>query len=214
MKARGETLRADDNPEVLKKRLTAYRAQTAPLVDYYRGKGALRTVDGMAPIDDVTAAIGRALADAAFGADRPRKPAEARSAAGKPKAARKPAGKAKRRKSAAGQIPRRDRADGQKRRKEGCPNGSAKSPEGGQGRRKAARGRPPEARKRRRKADACAEVDEVTVESPNKRAHSVGHSSNDAGPDVEGQGVVLSLANRPLGTGENRHGAQRRPEQE
>ena len=44
----------------------AYRAQTAPLVAYYRGKGALKTVDGMAPIDEVTAAIGRALADAAF----------------------------------------------------------------------------------------------------------------------------------------------------
>ena len=42
MKARGEALRADDNPEVLKQRLTAYQAQTAPLVDYYRGKGALR----------------------------------------------------------------------------------------------------------------------------------------------------------------------------
>ena len=41
-------------------------AQTAPLVDYYRGKGALRTVDGMASIADVAAAIGRALADAAF----------------------------------------------------------------------------------------------------------------------------------------------------
>jgi adenylate kinase len=66
MKARGETLRPDDNPEVLKQRLTAYQAQTAPLVDYYRGKGALRAVDGMASISDVAAAIGRALADAAF----------------------------------------------------------------------------------------------------------------------------------------------------
>ena len=66
MKARGEPLRPDDNPEVLKQRLTAYRTQTAPLVDYYRGKGALRTVDGMASISDVAAAIGRALADAAF----------------------------------------------------------------------------------------------------------------------------------------------------
>ena len=62
MPARGEPVRADDNPEVLKKRLDAYRAQTAPLVDYYGGKGALRAVDGMASIDDVAAAIGRALA--------------------------------------------------------------------------------------------------------------------------------------------------------
>ena len=75
MKARGEPLRADDNPEVLKQRLTAYQAQTAPLVDYYRGKGALRAVDGMASISDVAAAIGRALADAAF------RPVPARKAA-------------------------------------------------------------------------------------------------------------------------------------
>ena len=40
MTARGETLRADDNPEVLKGRLEAYRAQTAPLVDYYAGKAS------------------------------------------------------------------------------------------------------------------------------------------------------------------------------
>ena len=65
-KLRGEPLRADDNPDVLKQRLSAYGAQTAPLVDYYRTQGALRTVDGMASIQDVGAAIGRALADAAF----------------------------------------------------------------------------------------------------------------------------------------------------
>src|SRR6266700_7536951 len=63
MKARGEPLRPDDNPEVLKQRLAAYHAQTAPLVDYYRSKGALRAIDGMASIADVAAAIGRALAD-------------------------------------------------------------------------------------------------------------------------------------------------------
>ena len=55
--ARGEPLRKDDDPEVLKTRLEAYRRQTAPLIDYYRDKGMLRAVDGMAPIDDVTAAI-------------------------------------------------------------------------------------------------------------------------------------------------------------
>jgi adenylate kinase len=38
MQARGEALRSDDNPEVLRQRLEAYRAQTAPLVAYYRGK--------------------------------------------------------------------------------------------------------------------------------------------------------------------------------
>lgn len=62
MTARGETVRADDNAEALKKRLDAYRAQTAPLVDYYSRHGLLRTVDGMAPIEDVTVAIGKILA--------------------------------------------------------------------------------------------------------------------------------------------------------
>jgi adenylate kinase len=55
--ARGEPLRKDDDPEVLKTRLEAYRRQTAPLIDHYREQGSLRVVDGMAPIDDVTAAI-------------------------------------------------------------------------------------------------------------------------------------------------------------
>ncbi len=61
MKARGETLREDDNPEVLHNRLRAYRQQTAPLIAYYRQKGVLRTVNGMAPISDVTAAIDKLL---------------------------------------------------------------------------------------------------------------------------------------------------------
>ena len=61
MQARGEPVRADDNPDVLKQRLAAYRAQTAPLIDYYRGKGTLKPVDGMPPIDEVAEAIGRAL---------------------------------------------------------------------------------------------------------------------------------------------------------
>ena len=55
--ARGEALRKDDDPEVLKGRLEVYRRQTAPLIDFYREKGMLRAVDGMAPIDEVAAAI-------------------------------------------------------------------------------------------------------------------------------------------------------------
>jgi adenylate kinase len=62
MKARGEKLRDDDNPDVLHRRLTAYREQTAPLINYYRQRGVLRSVNGMAPIADVTAAIDRVLA--------------------------------------------------------------------------------------------------------------------------------------------------------
>jgi adenylate kinase len=63
-KARGEALRPDDDPEVLKRRLEAYREQTAPLVDYYRWQGSLRSVDGMAPIPEVARAIDQALAAA------------------------------------------------------------------------------------------------------------------------------------------------------
>ncbi len=65
MTARGEPLRKDDNAEVLKGRLAAYHAQTAPLAGYYDAKGMLRGVDGMAPIDDVTAAIDKLLSGAA-----------------------------------------------------------------------------------------------------------------------------------------------------
>ncbi|MFL4990573.1 MAG: adenylate kinase [Microvirga sp.] len=55
--ARGEPVRKDDNPDVFKTRLEAYRKQTAPLSAYYDSKGMLRTVDGMKPIDDVTDAV-------------------------------------------------------------------------------------------------------------------------------------------------------------
>jgi adenylate kinase len=61
MIARGEPLRADDNAESLKKRLDAYRAQTAPLIGYYARKGLLKTVDGMAPVEKVGAAIAAVL---------------------------------------------------------------------------------------------------------------------------------------------------------
>lgn len=61
MTARGETIRADDNPEALKKRLDAYRAQTAPLSAYYGKQGTLLEVDGMAAIPAVEAAIDQGL---------------------------------------------------------------------------------------------------------------------------------------------------------
>ena len=53
--------RADDSAEVARKRLEVYREVTVPLVNYYKGNGLLRTVDGMAPVDEVTAAIRHAL---------------------------------------------------------------------------------------------------------------------------------------------------------
>ena len=50
-------MRPDDNPETLKKRLAVYNQNTAPLLGYYRSQGKLSTVDGMAPIPQVSAAI-------------------------------------------------------------------------------------------------------------------------------------------------------------
>jgi adenylate kinase len=55
--ARGEPVRKDDNPEVFKTRLDAYRSQTAPLSAYYQSMGMLKAVDGMKPIDEVTEAV-------------------------------------------------------------------------------------------------------------------------------------------------------------
>jgi adenylate kinase len=53
--------RPDDKAETVAARLEAYEAQTAPLLPYYRQKGLVRSVDGMQPIETVTAAIERAL---------------------------------------------------------------------------------------------------------------------------------------------------------
>jgi len=49
--------RADDKPEAVAVRLDAYNRQTAPLLPYYRGRGILRQVDGMADMDEVTRQI-------------------------------------------------------------------------------------------------------------------------------------------------------------
>ncbi len=56
------TRRADDNAATVKSRLKSYHAQTAPILPYYREKNILKTIDGMASIDDVTAKIKAALA--------------------------------------------------------------------------------------------------------------------------------------------------------
>lgn len=49
--------RADDSRDTVAARLEAYHSQTAPIVPHYRAAGVLRTVDGMAEIDDVTRQI-------------------------------------------------------------------------------------------------------------------------------------------------------------
>ena len=56
-----ESGRPDDNPESFKVRLAAYNTQTAPLLPYYEQQSKLVEVDGMGSIDEVAAAIDKAL---------------------------------------------------------------------------------------------------------------------------------------------------------
>jgi len=131
--ARGEALRPDDNPEVLRTRLEAYHNQTAPLVDYYRLQGTLKTVDGMATIPEVAQAIDRLLGPSASGKTEEKtaapKPAAAaqRPPAGQhqraekakataKKAAKKPAKAARKASTARAPAGRRPRAKGSARR--------------------------------------------------------------------------------------------------
>ncbi|WP_193103387.1 adenylate kinase [Brachybacterium sp. FME24] len=61
--ARGAELgRSDDTEETIRRRLDVYAEQTAPLIDVYDQRGLVRRVDGMASIDEVTAALQEALA--------------------------------------------------------------------------------------------------------------------------------------------------------
>jgi adenylate kinase len=54
--------RADDAEATVRTRLEVYRAQTAPLVDYYRSGGRLKEVVGIGPLDEVHAALAHAVA--------------------------------------------------------------------------------------------------------------------------------------------------------
>ena len=90
MRARGEEVRVDDTPEVLTKRLAAYRSQTEPLIHYYSERRKLATVDGMMTIEQVTREVNRILS--AVGALEP-KAAPARKAKGAARKTAKPAAK-------------------------------------------------------------------------------------------------------------------------
>ncbi|WP_068091519.1 adenylate kinase [Novosphingobium rosa] len=49
--------RPDDNEATVRTRMAEYRAKTAPILPVYEARGIVHRVDGMAPMDDVTAAI-------------------------------------------------------------------------------------------------------------------------------------------------------------
>ena len=55
------TRRSDDTPDTVRARLTAYHKQTAPILPYYRERGMLKQVDGMASIEQVAAQISAIL---------------------------------------------------------------------------------------------------------------------------------------------------------
>jgi len=90
MRERGEEVRVDDTPEVLTKRLAAYRSQTEPLIHYYSERRKLATVDGMMSIEQVTREVNRILS--AVGALEP-KAVPARKAKGAARKTAKPAAK-------------------------------------------------------------------------------------------------------------------------
>ena len=64
-KAAGQPVRKDDDPEVFKSRLAAYERDTAAVTPFYRERGLLHDVDGMAPIGEVAAAIDAVLPEVA-----------------------------------------------------------------------------------------------------------------------------------------------------
>lgn len=53
--------RADDNAETVRARLQAYHEQTAPILSYYKEKGTVKSVEGMASIDEVTEQLNAVL---------------------------------------------------------------------------------------------------------------------------------------------------------
>ncbi len=57
----GGAVRLDDTPDVLRKRLETYAVQTAPVSEFYAELGRLKKIDGMRPIQEVSAAIDMAL---------------------------------------------------------------------------------------------------------------------------------------------------------
>ena len=54
-------IRADDDPAVVRSRLTVYHEQTEPLKDFYAKKGILKIVEGQEKLEDTTALTFRAL---------------------------------------------------------------------------------------------------------------------------------------------------------
>ena len=92
------TQRSDDNEATISNRLRVYEAQTAPLVDYYRAQGKLRSVKGTGEIDDIFTSIVQVLESlpSGDGASKPKAAAKKKSGSKKkPSAKKKTSGKKK-----------------------------------------------------------------------------------------------------------------------
>jgi adenylate kinase len=152
MEARGETARADDDPEILHRRIIAYRSQTAPLSGYFQLQNVLRSVDGMATVEDVARSIDGVLARSAAKAESPaRKKAKVKAkAAGGRKAAGKETGK-----RSSGKVKRAAssaRGSGGKTARKGAKKAAKKAKTAGRSAKKAAprKKAPPKQFRRRR----------------------------------------------------------------
>ena len=151
-KARGGTLRSDDTPDVLRRRLLAYRDQTAPLATYYQLQSVLRSVDGMAPIPQVSSAVDAALRQASAKQPPARKskgkaPAD-KAAAATRASAPAPRAASKARTAGAGKVkkPVRKPSKGKAKTAIGSSNRPSKTGAGGTGRKA-----PPRKSNRRRR---------------------------------------------------------------
>ena len=56
-----ESGRADDNEETIKKRLTVYHSQTAPLIDWYKNEKLYAHIKGIGELDTITADVCKAI---------------------------------------------------------------------------------------------------------------------------------------------------------
>ena len=56
-----ESGRADDNEETIKKRLTVYHSQTAPLIDWYKKEGKYQHINGLGDLETITQDICKAV---------------------------------------------------------------------------------------------------------------------------------------------------------
>ena len=56
--------RADDKAETVAQRLTAYHAQTAPLIAYYENAGALTRIDAMGAIEEIASNLSNVVSNA------------------------------------------------------------------------------------------------------------------------------------------------------